>query len=355
MDIWVLDRNFNKVDVIDGYNSLIWTTRYNTYGDFELYIGADRHILNLIKNNSYLVRDKDINGNEYKNVMIIDKVNIHIQTDIENGDFLTVTGKCLKSIVYRRVLINQTVMNGNLIDCVKRLLNENIINPNDTKRKINNFTFGTTPAITTTLTMQATGDNLGELIAEICNNYGLGWDVYVKNKKFVFTIYKGVNRSADQSVNPHVIFSYEFDNLLTTDYSESVGEYSNVAIIAGEGEGAARKKIETGDNSATGLNRIELFVDARDVSSNEGEISDSEYNNMLIEKGAESLAERQKVVTFEGEVDATRNYLLNRDFFMGDIVQVMNEYGISKASRITEIIDSDDETGNTIIPTFTDF
>jgi hypothetical protein len=355
MDIYVLNDNFERVGIIDNYTSLIWNTRYYTPGDFELYVAADNRILELINNNTYLVRDKDMQGEEYRNVMIIDKPNIDLQTDVENGDYLTVTGKCLKSIVARRVVIHQTIMSGNITDCVNRLLSENIINPTDTKRKINNFTFDTSNTFNVSLSMQATGDNLAELFTEMLQNYGIGWDVYIKNGKFVFYLYKGVDRSADQSENPRVVFSYEFDNLLTSDYKEDVSTYANVAIVAGEGEGVERKKYETGDSSATGLNRFEVFVDARDMSTNEGEISTSDYNIMLAEKGNETLSELQKVITFEGEIDATRNYVLNRDFYLGDMVQVINEYGISKSTRIIEIIEADDENGESIIPTFSDF
>ena len=355
MDIYVLNNTFDIVGIIDAYTSVIWTTRYYTSGDFELYTAADRQTLKLIKNNNYLVRDKDMNNGEYKNVMVIDRPSIRIQTDVENGDYLTVTGKCLKSIISRRVVINQTNMDGRLETCINRLLTENIINPADSKRKINNFVFNNKTNLNLTLKMQVTGDNLAELMTKICTNYGLGWDIKIKNKKFVFYLYKGVDRSADQTENPHVIFSYEFDNLLTSDYTEDMSNYANVAIVAGEGEGAARKKKETGNTTASGLNRYEIFVDARDMSTNNGQITDDEYNKMLKEKGNEALSELKKVTTFEGEVDATRNYILNQDFYLGDLVQVVNEYGISKQTRIIEIIEADDENGESVIPTFSDF
>jgi hypothetical protein len=355
MNIWVLNSAFQRVGIIDSYTSLIWTTRYYEPGDFELYIGADRNILKLIQENDYLVREQDMTDNEYRNVMVIDKPNIEINTNIETGDYLIVTGKCLKSIVGRRVVINQTVMNGKLESCINRLLMENIINPVDAKRKINNFTFDNTTNFNLTLTMQATGDNLAELITQICKNYNLGWDVCIKNNKFVFYLYKGIDRSAEQNINPVVMFSYEFDNILTSDYNEDMSNYANVAIVAGEGEGINRKKYETGDTTASGLNRFETFVDARDMSTNEGGVSDAEYNTMLAEKGDEKLAELQKIVSFEGEIDATKQYVLNKDFYMGDIVQVVNEYGVSKATRIIEIIEADDENETSVIPTFADF
>ena len=355
MDIYVLNDKFERVGIIDNYSSNIWTTRYYTAGDFELYIAADQRILSLIQDNTYLVRDKDIDGDTYKNVMVIDNANIELKTDVENGDYLTVTGYSLKGIVGRRVVINQTIMSGNITVCVNRLITENIINPADARRKISNFVFDTTNTFDITMTMQATGDNLAELLTEICQNYGIGWDVYVKNKNFVFYLFAGVDRSEDQTVNPRIIFSYEFDNFISSEYKEGANNYANVAIVAGEGEGSQRKKYETGDNAASGLNRFEIFVDARDLSTNEGEISDAEYNIMLAEKGNESLSELQRVASFEGEVDATKNYVLNRDFHLGDIVQVINDYGISKSTRIIEVIEAEDENGSSVIPTFSDF
>lgn len=355
MDIYVLNDNFERVGIIDSYTSLIWTTRYNTPGDFELYIAADADVIKLIRDNTYLVRDKDMNGTIYKNVMMIDKANIELKTDVENGDFLTVTGYSLQSILNRRIVINQTIMNGNLIDCVHRLIEENIITPIDSRRKIDKFVFETIEDWPEKLTMQVTGNNLGELLTEICQNYKVGYDIYIWDKMLMFKMYKGVDRSADQNENPRVIFSHEFDNLITSDYKEDVSAYANVAIVAGEGEGAARKKYETGDSTASGLNRFEIYVDARDLSTNEGEISASDYNVMLSEKGNEKLAELQTVSSFDGEIDATKNYVLNRDFYLGDIVQAINEYGISKSTRIVEIIDADDENGSSIIPTFSNF
>ena len=36
MDIWVLDRTLEANDIVDTFNSLIWTDRYDEYGDFVL-------------------------------------------------------------------------------------------------------------------------------------------------------------------------------------------------------------------------------------------------------------------------------------------------------------------------------
>lgn len=43
---------------------------------------------------------------------------------------------------------------------------------------------------------------------------------------------------------------------------------------------------------------------------------------------------------------------MNKDYFLGDIVQVINAYGIRAMPRIIEIIESEDENGASTVPTF---
>ena len=127
-------------------------------------------------------------------------------------------------------------------------------------------------------------------------------------------------------------------------------KYKNVVKVAGEGEGKARKSITRG--TATGMHRRELFVDARDLSTNEGEISAEEYNAMLAARGAESMAEYTIMESFDGEIDTSNNFILDVDYTLGDIVTIENDYGIRKNVRIATIMESWDETGYAAIPTF---
>ena len=125
----------------------------------------------------------------------------------------------------------------------------------------------------------------------------------------------------------------------------------NFAVVAGEGEGTARRTRAVGNTR--GLDRKELFVDARDLSSNDGEITDDEYNKSLDERGGEKLAEVKPIVKFEGEVLLDGNYVYKQDFNLGDVVTVENKkYGVFINTRIIEILESEDENGYVITPTF---
>lgn len=352
MNLYVINKTFEIVGVIDAYTSLIWTTRYYSEGDFEIYLAAEKDKLDLFQEGFYIVREADMTSSgEFKNVMIIQ--NREIITDAESGDNLIITGNDLKSILRRRVIVNQTLLNGEVSACIRRLIYENVINPTDANRTISNFTLGSNDLINTyNMQMQITGDNLADAIAEICQAYGFGYDVFIKNSNFVFYIYEGKDRTFNQDTNPYIVFSESFDNLLSSDYKQDRSNFANVAIVAGEGEGMERKKKVVG--TETGLDRIEIWVDARNASSNNGEINDAEYQKMLEQDGTEALAEKAITTEFSGEVDNTINYMINRDYFLGDLVQIENDFGISASTRIIEVIESEDDTGSNIILTFSE-
>ena len=344
MNIYVLNKQLEIVRVVDNYNSIIWTNRYYECGDFELYLSATPSLIYDLREDYILVRE----GYE-DNAMIIE--NIKITTDVEEGNYLTVSGRCLKSILYRRIIWEQTQVKADIEQCITTLINKNVINPTDTSRKIDNLKLGNMIATETELSAQYTGDNLGETITSICQSFGLGWDILlnIEQKTFTFILYSGADRSYNQKENPWVVFSSEYDNLLSSEYTFSKQNYGNVTKVAGEGEGLARKYTTLGN--ASGLDRYEIYTDARDISTNDGQVTEEQYNEQLTEKGKEQLAESVKTETFSGEV-LQYQYEYGKDYFLGDIVEVVNEYEMSAVSRITEVIESEDESGNYTIPTF---
>lgn len=352
MDIYILDRDLHPVGIIDSYTSLIWTTRYFLTGDFELYLPATKKAIDTLREKYYLCRKKDISQEgskiRYKNVMIIEK--IQVVTSIEDGNNLIVTGRSLKSILKRRIIWSQTNLNGKVESGIRRIITENAISPSDSSRKIQRLVLSPAIGLTDTIEIQITGDNLGETVESMCTTYGYGYDIDILGDDFVFYLYNGKNRSYSQTENPFVVFSNRFENLISTDYSVDIANYKNVALVAGEGEGSDRKTQKVG--SASDLDRFEVYVDARDVSTNNGEYTEAEYAEMLKNRGLKFLSENPIVESFSGETETRLTYKLNEDYFLGDIVQVINEYGIEASPRILEIIESDGQDGESIIPTF---
>lgn len=193
-----------------------------------------------------------------------------------------------------------------------------------------------------------TGDTLYSAIQALCQSQECGFEVFLNSdNQFVFRLYLGTDRSYEQDLNPYVIFSPSFDNIVTSDYIESKKEYYNVGLVAGSGEGSARVTTVVGDQEVTGMLRRETYIDARDIDSKE-----ANYVQNLKQRGEEKLSEHNISKTFEGEVDASRIYKYQEDFFMGDIVQLESEYGHNARVRILEYIYSDDRDGIKTYPTF---
>lgn len=345
MEFYILDENLDVLDVVDTFKSVIWTRRFWEMGDFELYVPATPKMIDLLQKGRFVLRADDTTQ-----MCIIQ--NVQITTNVEDGNFLTVTGGDLKNILDRRIVWKQITLSGNVEEAVRNLVTLNIISPEIEERQISNFVLAARNGFTETMKMQFTGQSLNEAISKICKVQKMGYDVSFDfaNKRFVFSLYKGADRTFDQSTNPYVVFSKDFENLISTDYTDNGAQFRNVAKVAGEGEGIGRKNAVVG--MASGINRYEMYVDIRDTSTNEGEIDEVTYQSILIEKGATALAETLYDEAIDGEVEPNNTFKLGVDYFLGDLVEIVNEYGIEMKPRITETIESEDETGHYIIPTF---
>lgn len=352
MEFLILDKDLNTSSVLDIYESILWTDRYNKCGDFEIYTSMTDTIL------SELQQDYYVWSRDSEHTMIIE--DIQITADAEDGNNLIVVGRSLESILERRIIWNQTILSGNFQDGIKKLLDENVISPTDSNRKIDNFIFveSTDPAITElTLEAQFTGDNLYDAICDLCASKEIGFKVTLTEEgKFAFQLYAGADRSYDQLTNPYVVFSPSFENIINSNYLESKKTLKTVTLVAGEGEGSERKTKEVAISSGggSGLARRELYTDARDISSttDDGTLTEAEYNSQLEQRGKEKLADSTETITFEGEMETSKMFVYGEDFFMGDIVQIVNEFGIEAKARVVEMIHSQDENGLDFYPTF---
>ena len=349
MELLVLNTNYESIAVLDTYESLIWTDRYNSYGDFEMFFAMDESSLEYLKEDNYLW------SKDSEHTMIIE--DIRIDADTEDGNHLVVTGRSLESILERRIIWGQRVFTGNLQTAIQTMLNESIISPSIADRKISNFRFvaSTDPKITSlTIDNQYTGDDLYTVIKGLCEENNIGFRIILADDNwFEFSLYAGVDRSYDQTENPYVVFSPNFENIINSNYFSSKASYRNVTLVAGEGEGTARKTTVVG--SGSGLNRREVFTDARDISSETEDgvtLSDTEYYAQLRSKGLKTLTDHPITTAFEGEVEVTRLFKYGEDFYIGDIVQIANEYGNEGSAYISELIISRSEAGLSVYPTF---
>lgn len=345
MQLFILNESFEIVGVIESFKSIEWVKRYYETGDFVLNTTATVENVQMLKKRNYIAREDD------EMICQIEKVNL--KTTSESGNEITVSGRSIEKLLGQRIVWNQTNSKGGETaeSFIRRLVSENAINTSDEKRRIPKLKLGVLKGYTETIDKQITGDNLLTAVMEICKTYEYGFKIMMdKAGDLVFELYKGEDRSYRQEKNSFVIFSDDFDNIGNTEYEYDETNITNVALIGGEGEGKDRKYQTTGDGE--GFERYELFVDAKDISSNEGEITMAEYNKLLLERGKEKIAENSFVETYAGEIENTNTYIYRKDYELGDIVQIENKFGMIATSRILEIIESENTNGYRLVPTF---
>lgn len=395
MEAMILDKTFTAQCIIDSFESFIWTDRYAEPGDFEIYMPIAKAPLEYIKRDYYLwIKESD-------RMQIIE--DISITTDAENGDHITITGRSLESILERRVVWAPTAVNSSLQSGIQKLLNENAINPSDNKRRLSplRFVWNQDERLSELLIENFFfGENLLDIVETYCELYGLGFKIIFNEElsTFDFSLYYGEDRSYDQETNPWVVFSAAYNNLIGSNYYESFKNLRTAAVIGSDDDETYGREIVTLDDypSMTGLERREMFVDGSSVrwevnepdeEAIEEEIRNSRWANsshttemqikdkiqqdieaawnrakktaqasvrsQLEDMGKEELSKTFITKTFEGEIEAVRQYVYGVDFFIGDIVQVRNQYGKEASSRITEVIRSHDTAGYMLVPTFT--
>lgn len=373
MEFMVLDSKFDAIAMIDTFTSAIWTVRYDQAGDFELYTPVRLDYLqNMVIGNYLWNRNSD-------RLMIIETV--EIQADHEDGPQLYVSGRSLESILDRRIITSSEVFTGNLSEIIGTILTREVMPSGN--RQIPGFIYtpSTDPRIISiTAEFTARGKNVYDIICSLCQENKIGFKVLPYGEGgFEFKLYKGVDHSYDQNEVPYVVFSPSFENLLNSNYIKSFKAYKNAVYAVGtyqkevtitdkykdddgtwvETETTTYEETEvtawgySESGTPSGLARREIFVDNGGVNDGEQGGEASSWNAINKQKGLTELADHQTTTAFEGELEATRQYVYGEDFDIGDIVQVENEFGITGTVYISEIVWSQDANGLTMTPTFT--
>lgn len=352
------------IGIIDAAESIIWEQQYYDTGTFEVYCRAT------ILNQQLLQIGNFVTRTDNENIGIIESVEIKFEA--ENGLMITASGRFAKSILDRRLIYNISghtiypiVFSGNLETAVRNLVSSNIINATDSSRNINFIELGAVAGITDIITSntgesadkQTSYANLLSYTDNLLREYHHGAKMILNEstKKLQYAVYTGMNRSnGNTDGNNPIVFSQDFDNLISSDYQTSNMEWKNAALIGGQGEGTERFCVLMADSTQTGINRREVFIDSssqsktyKNNSDQEVEYTDAEYTQLLITDAMQKISEFKEIESFSGEIDITNSiYKFNRDFFLGDLVTIQdNQIGVYQTVRIIKATEVQDDNG----------
>lgn len=337
MNLIILDSNFATLGVISVFNTLIWDRRYYSVGVFELHTPAE--FFELMNDGMYLYR------NDRTELGVIREVNF--SRDEKGARNAYCKGYFSESLLNNRAIDTQVSMTGTPEALARSLVTKYLISPTDSGRKFPQILLGTEAGLGSSVTVTATGDELGEKLYEVEKTQELSHRLrysYLANT-LTFEVWQGKDRTDSQNVNSWAIFSDTFYNVKNAQYDRDESDCKNYAYVAGEGEGAARIIVEVDGRSSSSEERREVYVDARDLQSTyqddagtEHTYTAAEYRELLRQRGLEKLAEYEKVETVNSDVDPAANLVYGTDFDLGDrCTYRYTDVGIETTKRITEI------------------
>lgn len=346
--------------VCDSFSSLLWDIEYYKCGAFEVYIAASPRNIEIFQTGRIVGRDDD-----KEHFGLIESV--ELETDSEDGDYLIVKGRFLMCLLERRIIyptLNFTTMTAYGIIIQKALENNALTSGN---RLVPGLKFGEIQgACWSQITkLQVSYENLMEWIYTICEKIGGTANIRLskiaeEQYEMIFELSQGTDRSILQKINPHIIFSDRYNNLLSFTYFTDTSVKKNYAYVLGKGEGEKRKRTTYFEGAEpSSLERYEVYIDAKDISDEEQEngetkpISDAEYIELLKEKGKQNLIPTKTKSESQIAVQSTQ-FQYGVDYFVGDFVTVEHQrFGIRQNKiQLVGMIESFDHNGRNLTPTF---
>lgn len=332
IELYIYDRDLNFKGVIDVYKSLRWRRKYFEAGEFELHLQATERNISLFEKDNIVMREDSEEAGYVKSIQV---------NENKDNTELIVIGRFLSYLLYRRIVKRRINFTGKILAGMRKVLSEmtpfSILEIEETDIDSANVTF------------QVTYKNVYNHINKLSLASNVGFRIVpdIKNKRFLFQNFVGLDRTSQQKVNPFYEFSEEYSNIEKAEYLFNSSSLCNYVLVGGEGEGSNRVLVEI-DNTK-GLHDfdiVETFVDAK--SESKGELTDSEYKEILRQKGNEYIKSITESINFDVYV---KDYKTKWD--LGDIVTAKKEsWNIVENLRITEVEEIIEGNKITITPTF---
>lgn len=261
MQIVVYDLDLNQVSILYTWISLVWKEEYRDTGNFQLELQRVKGMEEIVKPWRYCM----LSGSD--TVMLILSVEIRENTIIANG--------CTALHILDRRVSTEVISNENAELAMHKLVTNMSPWP---KLRV-----GTPKGYDDTFTRQTSDDSIFNYCREIATDVDMGFKIVKVGKELEFQCYK-------PEYDPNIRYSDEFGNVGNVKYVVSDRELANVAFVAGALTESGRTTIYAGDTEATGADRLELYVDARDLQQDEGE-SLEQYKKKLESRGLKKLAQ----------------------------------------------------------------
>jgi len=322
MNIIILDHALQQKAVLSTWVEFEFNQKLNEQGSFTLIINANDKQANQIELGQIIYLEPEVCG-------YITSIEITSEKDKAN-ELMEISGIEVKDIIKSRITYPPQGEEAFVYtqkksdEIVMDLIDKHLINPADSRKHVPIFKLGGSSSAGSVIDFSTRLKQLDGQIYELLQKDKLGLKCMadLKAKQIEFEVFKGLDRTIAQNENPRAIFSMGYGTLNQSLTYLGNETYRSVGYIGGTGEGAERQIIELpSDNTFSGLERWETFVDMRDVKT-EAE---------LTSRGGLALADYGKTHTVRGEIKRSDKMT----YALGDFVTVADRKGNYENVQIT--------------------
>lgn len=393
MELYILNKSYKRVDIVEEFESLIWTERF--YGDSECEVVVPLHLIGALTapGNKFLAIDQS------KEIMLMETfsveegklkiVGISVLTFLNNR--LVRTSKIHKNLNWK--ITNQKA--GQVLWTIVREMctthgshlgsYDNTGIPNSAELAIPKLNLsGYDKTGRKVKSVMVPYGPVYDALRKIAEQYKIGMQIFLNTSDYSlrFRSYKGTNRTSDKAKNPShevVRFSPAMDSFSSINELRSVADYKTLVYSYA----SALEKVDTGDADDNPDAWLQTTPGVFRRGSTEGKFTGFDlrvgmtfedniqiHNDLNKENPKSTLAGKRAelldilnnraqkeinqhpfVRTVDGEVAPTNLYQYGEDYELGDVIEVEGLTGITEVSRVTEYIRAHDANGERSYPT----
>lgn len=356
MELLILDRALKPLGILDGYAKCCWDRRYWETGRFE--VETDFSFYPLLRQGCYLLR------RDTGEAGVVQAMG-YLQGP-EGARTVTLSGCLTEGLLGRWVIRRQVQLSGTGEQICRELVRLCCM---EEGREFPGLVFGPEAGLGEPVEVQYQGENLLEQSWALLREQGLSQELRLlpEEKQFVYRVWAGVDRRAEQTERPPVIFSTGWETLLTDDCHREDSDYRNVAYV----QGADRPIVIGGEvfrvpgptvevDLSEGEERRELWVNGTGIrweketlTGEKDYYTTAQYEAMLRQAGKEALAVRRKKVWVNSLADPWAQVRYREHWDLGDLVTYENPaVGLSLEQRVTRVVERWDGAGERVEVTF---
>lgn len=347
MDLYSLSGSYRRSNLMDDYESMVWTERFGSHGDFEIIASPKSKTSRSLRVGS-LVENSDS-----PEPMIVERRE------------RTTTAEGVRAFKWKGRSLTAPIMEGRSVTpqdtkevwsyegfahmALRQLIIDHCIDPirGGSADIIPNLNVISRAGSSDTVDVEIPPGKLYSSYKELSDSAKLGFSVELNRDTYVINFIV-----AQQKSRTGVVLGESLDSLTEVSELDSIEEMYNVAYVWDKEHKNLQMVYPKGATPTSGLNRKVLTVEATDIDS--ATLTEEKRISLITTRGRTELAKVKRVNLYDAAVTSNSPYVYRRHYWLGDIVKILVDEGPLLNKVVTEYIWSAGPDGIRAYPTLDD-